>query len=121
MSDSFPTATVSAFRTTPSTKTTQTGFGLKLGCPLRDRWVDRNARLVHLTLDGFPGPLEVRLRGGFWNQCAEFMHERIHDWIVDQGLPIPWPRGRPHQFRIERICGTQFLVRRWNHHSPPSA
>lgn len=106
------TAVVSAFRTSKSTIITQNGFGLKLGCPLRDRWVDRSAKVIHLELEGLSHMLEVRLRGGFWNQCAEFMHEAIHGWIVAQGLSIPWPKGKPHHFPIERVSGTHFRVLR---------
>ena len=112
MTNSSNTAKVSAFRTSKSTVTTQTGFGLKLGCPLRDRWVSSDAQFVRLNLEGLPQTLEVRLRGGFWNKCAEFMHEEIHDWILSQGLAIPWPKGKPHHFQMERISGTEFRVSR---------
>jgi hypothetical protein len=105
------TAFVTSFRTTKSTAVTQNGFGLKLGCPLRDRWVDRSAKLIHLELEGLPHLLEVRLRGGFWNKCAEFMHEAIHGWIVGQGLPIPWPPGKPHRLEMTCVDGTHFSVK----------
>lgn len=105
------TAFVSAFRTTKSTVDTQNGFGLKLGCPLRDRWVDRGAAVIYLKLEGLPHELEVRLLGGFWNKCAEFMHEAIHGWIVAQGLPIPWDPGKPHRFEMSCADGTHFSVK----------
>jgi hypothetical protein len=112
MNDLNHTALVSAFRTTKSTMATQRGFGLKLGRPLRDLWVTQGAQHVRLTLEGRSEPLEVRLRGGFWNQCPEFMHEEIYGWIVGQGLIIPWTKGEPHRFEMVRISGTEFSVRR---------
>jgi|GEM_PF-4931948 hypothetical protein len=116
-----PTARISAFRTTKSTVTTQNGFGLKLGCPLRDRWVTRSAKVVQLELEGLPDQLEVKLRGGFWNKCAEFMHEAIHGWILGRGLPIPWQPGKPHHFEMERISGTEFRVRQVGGHQRTQA
>jgi hypothetical protein len=112
MTDSTNTARVSAFRTSKSTVPTTRGFGLKLGLPLRDRWVTPGVQVVRLELEGLPHALEVRLLPGFWNRCAEFMHETIHDWIVGQDLPIPWPDRQPHHFEMERISGTHFRVRR---------
>jgi hypothetical protein len=112
MFNTLPTAHVSAFRTSKSTVITRKGFGLKLGCPLRDRWVTRGTQVVNLELEGLTVTLEVRLKGGFWNKCAEFMHEAIHDWIKSQELPIPWPIGKPYHFEMERVSGTHFRVRR---------
>lgn len=112
MTDTTTTARVSAFRTSKSTVLTTRGFGLKLGLPLRDRWVTRGVQVVHVELEGLPHALEVRLLPGFWNRCAEFMHEGIHDWIVGQGLSIPWPTRNPHHFEMERVSGVSFRVRR---------
>ncbi|WP_395746641.1 hypothetical protein [Prosthecobacter sp.] len=56
-------------------------------------------------------PLEVGLRGGFWNKCAEFMHPEIYGWIAGQGLSIPWPHGKPYRFEMLRLNGTLFEVR----------
>lgn len=112
MTDFNNTALVSAFRTTKSTVATQRGFGLKLGVLLRDRWVTQGVHQVRLTLDGLPAPLEVTLRGGFWNKCAEFMHEEIYGWMMGQGLAIPWTKGEPHRFEMVKISGTEFSVRR---------
>lgn len=106
------TALVSAYRKSKSTVVTQKGFGLKLGSPLRDRWVAQDAKHARLELEGIARPLEVDLLKGFWNECAEFMHAEIYAWIAGQGLAIPWPKGEPHRFEMVRISGTEFYVRR---------
>ncbi|MBB5031465.1 hypothetical protein [Prosthecobacter vanneervenii] len=106
------TALVSAYRKSKATVVTQKGFGLKLGSPLRDRWVTPGVQHVRLELEGISRPLEVSLLKGFWNECAEFMHEDIYEWIASQGLAIPWPSGKPHHFEMARISGTEFRVRR---------
>lgn len=74
------TAFVSAFRESKSTCPTTRGFGLKLGCPLRDRWVTPESKTVQLCLEGLPDALEIHLLNGFW-RGAEFMHEGIHAWL----------------------------------------
>lgn len=112
MSHAQNTALVSAYRKSKATVVTQKGFGLKLGNPLRDRWVAPGANQVWLELEGIAKPLEISLLKGFWNECAEFMHEEIYGWIASQGLAIPWPHGEPHRFEIQRISGTEFHVRR---------
>jgi hypothetical protein len=112
MRESPNTARVSAYRKSKSTISTTRGFGLKLGCPLRDRWVAADAQYVSLELEGVQGVLEVKLLKGFWKECAEFMHDAIHGWIVSQGLAIPWPTGKPHHFEMERLSESHFRVRR---------
>lgn len=112
MTTSTNTARVSAYRKSKSTVSTTTGFGLKLGCPLRDQWVDAGASRVRLKLEGLEDELRIDLLRGFWKGCPEFMHHSIHDWIKNQGLAIPWPKGKPHHFEIERQSGTKFIVRR---------
>jgi hypothetical protein len=103
-----PIASVSAYRKSKSTDPTTRGFGLKLGGPLRDRWVTPGAQVVWLELECLSSALEVCLLDGFWSGCPEFMHAAVHGWIVGQGLPVPWPPGKPHRFEMERVSGTHF-------------
>lgn len=112
MTQSTNLAKVSSYRSSPRTKQTKKGFGLKLGSPLRNHWLDRETKEVLLDLEGGPQGIRVRLRGGFWNKCAEFMADEVYDWILAQGLAMPWPYGQPHHFMMERLSATHFYVRR---------
>lgn len=115
MSDSKETALVSAYRKSSGSTQTTRGFGLNLGFPLRDLWVAPGVKKVLLKLEGHEGSLEVPLLDGFWENCPEFMHAEIYDWIVGQGLAIPWTKGQPHRFEMVKISGTEFSVRRLRH------
>lgn len=89
-----------------------TRFGLRLGVPLRNAWVDRGASTVELQLEGGP-TLTIELRAAFWNKCPEFKHAEIGPWLQAQKIAIPWPLGNPPTFVMERISGTRFLVLRF--------
>ena len=104
------TATVSAWRNTSAERISSARFGLRLGFPLRNAWVDRNASTIELELDGGP-TITIELRAAFWNKCPEFKHAEIGPWLQAQKIAIPWPLGNPPTFVMERISGTRFRVR----------
>ena len=104
--------TVTAYRKSKADSPTRKGFGLMLGAKLRDRWVTPGASEIRLELEGVDEILTVRLRDGFWRQCPEFLHDRVLDWLESQQLAVPWPKGQPHRFAIERLTGTHFKVHR---------
>jgi hypothetical protein len=106
------TALVSAYRKSKRTDLTTRGFGLKLGCPLRDRWVTPGFDEVVLKLEGSDSELTVRLLPGFWHDCPEFIDEAIYGWIVSQGLTIPWAVGEPYRFEMMKTGENKFSVRR---------
>lgn len=105
-------AEVSAWRNTPASAITLKGFGLRLGGGLRDAWLNPGATLVELHLEGMEEVLHIKLEPAFWKHCPEFKHESIGGWIAGQGLLVPWPKGKPYQFRIERLDGASFRVMR---------
>jgi hypothetical protein len=88
------------------------GFGLRLGCPLRDAWVEPKANSVELELPG-GRILTITLTPAFWNKCPEFGHREIGDWLRSQGVMIPWPHGEPPKFEMERLNGRHFKVQAW--------
>lgn len=108
MKSTLNRAEVTSYRKSKSSNPTRKGFGLMLGCSLRDRWVTKDAKEIVLDLEGGPQGIRVRLRDGFWNKCPEFLADEVYDWIIGQGLPIPWPNRQPHLFALERITGTHF-------------
>jgi len=105
---------VSVYRKSKSSVPTRNGFGLYLGCSLRDEWVTKGTSWVCLELESYVCIPEIKLRRGFWKQCPEFMADEIYDWYLMQGLPIPWPSGKPPRFVIERVEGQHFRVKKSN-------
>jgi hypothetical protein len=110
-------AEVSAWRSTGREATTPalTGFGLRLGFPLRDAWVQPGATWVRLKMEGIEEILGITLKPAFWNKCPEFKHARIGGWIAAQGLELPWPEGSPYKFKLERLEPTLFRAYRQTH------
>ncbi len=103
------TATVSAWRNTSAERVSSARFGLRLGFPLRNAWLEQNASTIELELEGGP-KLTIELRAAFWNKCPEFKHAEIGEWLKAQMITLPWPLGNPLNFVMERVSGTRFAL-----------
>jgi len=83
----------------------------------------RFGTLRHTLVEGRPATLELRLEGGesfaakltdgFWRHCPEVRHRAIRDWMIAQGISMPWPLGNSPRFPVERIGKNIFHVRRF--------
>ena len=92
-------------------KGTSSLLGFGMNATVRNAWLEAGTKSVMLELEGGP-TVELVLKGSFWRKCAHFDHEAVRDWLISQGIAVPWPKGNPPRFEVHRVDGQRFRVLR---------
>jgi hypothetical protein len=82
-------------------------YGIRVGRANAERFFDRNARTVHVEIDGQFHPFT--LSGTFWTTCPELRGTVIGRWLQRHGL-APWPPRQPPQVEVMPLGSHHFRL-----------
>lgn len=83
-------------------------YGLRFG-KLRETLIEGTPKTINLQLEGKES-FTVKLTDGFWKDCPEVRHPEIGPWMNAWGVKVPWPKGNPPAFYVEKLGLNRFAV-----------
>jgi hypothetical protein len=78
-----------------------TTYGIAIKKSERSSFISKKIKQITIQIDGFED-FTVDISDKFWENCNEFRHRKIKEWMTRENL-IPWKNGKPPKLKLTRV------------------